>query len=112
MTPKHYQTPVSPWDLQASMHSSGNAYVDARRCDAIKYIFRDKENLLEDLKKAKHCIEAAINKLEAMTKDVEYFAKLRATPTSIFFKDKTLDGTKELPTDQVVEIIHTPSTKS
>ena len=45
------------------MHSSGDAFVDARRCDAIKYIFRDKENLLEDLKKAKHCLEAAIEQL-------------------------------------------------
>jgi len=63
MTPEHYQTEVSPWDLQEHMPSSGNAFVDGRRCDAIKYIFRDKESLLEDLKKAKHCLEAAIERL-------------------------------------------------
>lgn len=64
MTPKHYRAEVSPWDLQKYMFSSGNAFVDGRRCDAIKYIFRNKESLLEDLKKAKHCLEAAIERLE------------------------------------------------
>lgn len=65
MIPKHYQTEVSPWDLQKHMASSGNAFIDGRRCDAIKYIFRNKKSLLEDLKKAKHCLEAAIARLEA-----------------------------------------------
>ena len=69
MTPPHYQTPVSPWDLQKHMHTSGDAFVDARRCDAIKYIFRNKENLLEDLKKARHCLDAAISKLEPKAED-------------------------------------------
>ena len=68
MTPKHYQAEVSPWDLQKHMPSSGNAFVDGRRCDAIKYIFRNKESLLEDLKKAKHCLEAAIERLETEPK--------------------------------------------
>ena len=53
------------------MHSSGDAFVDARRCDAIKYIFRNKQNLLEDLKKARHCIEAAISKLESSSSQKE-----------------------------------------
>jgi len=68
MTPKHYQAEVSPWDLQKYMFSSGNAFVDGRRCDAIKYIFRNKKSLLEDLKKAKHCLEAALERLETEPK--------------------------------------------
>lgn len=49
------------------MESSGNAFVDARRTDAIEYCFRMKEDLLADLKKAKHCIEAAIEVLESIS---------------------------------------------
>lgn len=62
--PKHYKTKVSPWDLQKEMESSGNAFVDARRADAIKYVFRNKNDLLDDLKKAAHCIDEAIKCLE------------------------------------------------
>lgn len=64
MTPKHYDKPVTPWDLQQHMESSGSAFVDARRTDVIEYAFRMKGNLLEDLKKARHCLDAAIQHLE------------------------------------------------
>tara|TARA_R110000803_G_scaffold136034_1_gene202980 strand:+ start:7176 stop:7499 length:324 start_codon:yes stop_codon:yes gene_type:complete len=58
---------VQPWDLQRKMPTSGNAFVDGRRCDVIKYAFRmkgDDYKLLDDLKKAQHCIEVAIECLE------------------------------------------------
>jgi len=89
MTPKHYQTEVSPWDLQAHMPSSGNAFVDGRRCDAIKYVFRNKESLLEDLKKAKHCLEAAIKKLEVK----ENSLNACLCGSCLFVFDKTPDKT-------------------
>lgn len=65
----HYQQGVktSPWDLQREMKTSGSVFVDVRRADAIKYIFRmkgDTGKLLEDLKKGQHCISAAIAELE------------------------------------------------
>jgi hypothetical protein len=64
----HYQQGIhtSPWDLQEQMESSGSAFVDARRCDALKYVFRkkgDRNTMLLDLEKARHCIEAAIRHL-------------------------------------------------
>jgi|GEM_PF-4700329 hypothetical protein len=58
--PPHYNKPVTPWDLEKHMDSSGNAFVDSRRTDAIEYCFRIKENLLEDLTKARHCLDEAI----------------------------------------------------
>ena len=64
MVPPHYDKPVTPWDLQRHMESSGNAFVDARRTDAIEYCFRMKGDLLADLKKSAHCIQAAIEELE------------------------------------------------
>lgn len=65
----HYQQGllVSPWDLQKTMKTSGSPFVDSRRSDAIKYTWRvkgDKLRLIEDLKKASHCIDAAIQELE------------------------------------------------
>jgi len=63
-TPAHYAGTVTPWDLERCMVSSGNAFVDSRRTDAIEYCYRMKGNLLQDLLKAKHCIEAAIQELE------------------------------------------------
>lgn len=63
----HYESKVDPWELQREMKSSGDAFVDARRADAIKYAWRmkgDKKKLLEDLKKARHCIDAAITQLQ------------------------------------------------
>lgn len=62
--PKHYNKPIQPWDLERHMESSGNAFVDARRTDAIEYCFRMKGDLLGDLKKARHCLEVAIGELE------------------------------------------------
>lgn len=65
MIPDHYNKPVTPWCLERHMESSGNAFVDARRTDAIEYCFRMKDGgLLSDLKKARHCIDAAIEVLE------------------------------------------------
>jgi hypothetical protein len=63
-TPSHYAGKVTPWDLQKSMGTSGNAFVDSRRTDAIEYCFRIKGNLLDDLRKAHHCLEEAIKFLE------------------------------------------------
>jgi hypothetical protein len=63
--PKHYDKPVTPWDLEKHMESSGNAFVDSRRSDAIEYVFRIKDDLLADLKKARHCIDEAILVLES-----------------------------------------------
>jgi hypothetical protein len=67
----HYQQGVttSPWDLQKVMKTSGSPFVDARRCDIIKYAFRVKGSLdvmLMDLHKIKHCAEAAIAELETL----------------------------------------------
>lgn len=66
-TPPHYQSSsgTTPWDLQRGMKSSGNAFVDGRRCDAIKYAFRVKQNMAEDLRKAAHCLMEAVAVLEA-----------------------------------------------
>lgn len=61
----HYAGKTDPWELQRTMQTSGNAFVDARRADAIKYAWRNKEGkMLEDLKKARHCLDAAIQELE------------------------------------------------
>lgn len=62
--PKHYSGTVTPWDLERCMQSSGNVFVDARRTDAIEYCFRMKSDLLDDLRKARHCLDEAINELE------------------------------------------------
>lgn len=62
--PAHYAAPVTPWCLERHMRTSGNAFVDARRTDVIEYCFRLKEDLLTDLKKARHCLDAAIEVLE------------------------------------------------
>ncbi len=74
--PAHYDKPVTPWDLELHMESSGSAFVDARRTDAIEYAFRKKDNMLEDLKKARHCLDSAIQEL----------ARLHPP---LVFKDKT-----------------------
>jgi predicted Zn-ribbon and HTH transcriptional regulator len=47
------------------MKSSGDCFVDARRTDAIEYAFRIKDDLLTDLKKARHCLDEAIKHMEA-----------------------------------------------
>lgn len=61
--PAHYATPVTPWCLDRHMESSGSAFVDSRRTDVIEYCFRNKGDLLGDLKKARHCLDAAIEVL-------------------------------------------------
>ncbi len=63
ITPDHYAGSVTPWDLQRCMKSSGNLFVDSRRTDAIEYCFRMKGDLLADLIKARHCIDAAIGEM-------------------------------------------------
>lgn len=67
IVPPHYDKKVQPWDLERVMESSGNAFVDARRTDAIEYCFRMKGDLLGDLLKARHCLDAAIDILSANT---------------------------------------------
>jgi hypothetical protein len=71
----HYQQGfrVTPWDLQQVLESTGDVFVDGRRCDILKYVSRIKgegknriPKLLSDFRKAKHCIEAAIAKLEQL----------------------------------------------
>ena len=62
--PAHYQKGVDPWDLQRGMVSCGDLFADLRRGDAIKYCFRAKGDFLKDLKKARHCLDAAIERLE------------------------------------------------
>lgn len=66
---------LQPWHLQGVMETSGDAFIDARRCDALKYAFRMKgappnrlHKLLDDLKKARHCLDAAITRLEKLIK--------------------------------------------
>jgi hypothetical protein len=71
----HYGKGLQPWDLQKSMISSGNAFVDARRADAIKYSFRikgDETKQLDDLKKARHCLDEAIKYIEDITAKATY----------------------------------------
>lgn len=69
--PEHYAGKVTPWDLQQCMKSSGHAFVDARRTDAIEYAFRIKEDMREDLLKAIHCLKAAVQFLDANTSSTE-----------------------------------------
>lgn len=67
----HYKGKIDPWELQRVMKTSGNAFVDARRADALKYAWRmkgDTQKLLEDLRKAIHCLQAAIKELEGPAK--------------------------------------------
>lgn len=64
-TPPHYSGPVTPWDLEKCMQSSGSAFVDSRRTDAIEYCFRLKGDLIGDLRKARHCLDEAIRVLES-----------------------------------------------
>lgn len=68
-TPPHYAGVVTPWDLEKCMKSSGNAFVDARRTDAIEYAFRVKGgrgDMILDLKKARHCLDEAVRVLEGV----------------------------------------------
>lgn len=66
IVPGHYDKKIQPWDLERCMESSGDAFVDSRRTDAIEYCFRKKDNMLEDLKKARHCLDAAIKHMEVI----------------------------------------------
>lgn len=71
---EHYAEGVktSPWDLQRELESSGNVFVDGRRCDAIRYAARLKgkgdgmlRKLAEDLRKAADCANAGADYIEA-----------------------------------------------
>lgn len=64
-TPAYYAGDVTPWDLEKCMKTSGDLFVDARRTDAIEYCFRMKADLLGDLRKARHNLDAAIKVLES-----------------------------------------------
>jgi hypothetical protein len=58
------------------MESSGNAFVDSRRTDAIEYCFRMKDGrLLEDLKKARHCLDEAIAVMEQTEPGAEDYSR-------------------------------------
>lgn len=67
-TPAHYAGTVTPWDLQKCMRSTGDAFIDARRTDAIEYAFRLKDNPREDWQKAIHCLQAAIDHFDKNSK--------------------------------------------
>lgn len=69
MTPAHYDKPVTPWDLQCHMDSSGDLFIDARRTDIIEYAFRIKSDLRGDLEKIKANAEAAIQRIDAIGED-------------------------------------------
>jgi hypothetical protein len=62
-TPAHYDKPVDPWALIEHMESSGSAFVDFLRGEAIKHIWRDKGDLKENLQKAAAEINKAISLL-------------------------------------------------
>lgn len=69
--PSHYQG-VQPWDLQRAMKPSGSVFVDARLADVLEYVARwnrkheTRAAQLEDLRKAAHCLQAAISEIEGM----------------------------------------------
>lgn len=66
LVPAHYDKGVQPWDLERVMETSGDCFVDARRTDVSEYSFRNKGCMLEDLKKARHCLDAAIAHMEKL----------------------------------------------
>lgn len=66
--PAHYAGAVTPWDLQRCMKTTGSLFADARRTDAIEYLFRVKDDVIEDLRKAEHCCRAAREALENLKK--------------------------------------------
>lgn len=64
---KHYGKGLQPWDLQRDMQSWGSVFVDARRTDAMEYLFRkkgDRSKQLDDAKKALHNVQVIIEELE------------------------------------------------
>lgn len=65
--PEHYPE-IDPWKLQEYMQSSGDAFLDGRRCDATKYSFRTKGGTLEDYRKdmikARNAAIAAIARID------------------------------------------------
>ena len=61
--PAHYDKPVDPWALIEHMKSSGSAFIDFLRGEAIKHIWRDKGDLKENLQKAAAEINKAISLL-------------------------------------------------
>ena len=71
MTPPHYAKQVTPWCLQKHMESSGDVFIDARRTDIMEYAFRikgTKEDQRRDLEKVIHNAQAAILRMEELTK--------------------------------------------
>lgn len=79
LCPAHYDKAVTPWDLEKCMDSSGDAFVDSRRTDAIEYCFRLKGDLMGDLRKARHCLDEAISHMEgkATTSTAVYHTGLK-----------------------------------
>lgn len=68
--PEHYPE-IDPWKLQEQMQSTGDVFLDGRRCDAVKYSFRSKGGTLadyrRDLVKAGNAITAAIARIDYLT---------------------------------------------
>ena len=63
----HYGKGLQPWDLQKDMQTWGSVFIDARRTDAMEYLFRtkgDRSKQLDDARKAKHNCEVIIAELE------------------------------------------------
>lgn len=64
---KHYGAGLQPWDLQRDMRSWGSVFIDARRTDAMEYLFRkkgDRDKQLDDAKKALHNVQVIIEELQ------------------------------------------------
>ncbi len=101
-TPTHYQPTGSgptPWDLQKTMQTSGSCFVDARRTDAIEYCYRVKDDMLGDLRKARHCIDEAIAHIEqeavsASPLEFEYglYAGIKEPSTGLKWADEVGPG--------------------
>lgn len=69
-----YGNGLQPWDLQKDMLTWGSVFVDARRTDAIEYLFRvkgDRSKQLEDAKKALHNVQVIIEELEKEDQQLE-----------------------------------------
>ncbi len=65
----HYLKDIQPWDVFKAWWP--NSFVPYCLMNAIKYIMRDKHNKVEDIKKAIHYLETAIEELEKPLRNTE-----------------------------------------